>query len=183
MTVQDQITPHQQEAQDKYKSLLVHIHNEAKTAILIAKTAKEIRDKKLYRYLGEGGYDTWSQFLADPDIGKKPSTIRNYIRTYEYYTEVLEISEEELLSIPFYRLLELAGKLRQKENKEAKEIISSVGTMHHSDYRREIKEQGLEAERPHVFIHENCGNWKIKIPEGVEMCKCDEQGIANNETT
>jgi hypothetical protein len=68
---------------------------------LLAQTLKEMRDKKLYRALDCG---TFSEFIAQPEIGLKKSAVYALIKRYEIYSEHLQIPENRLLSIDHSKL-------------------------------------------------------------------------------
>jgi hypothetical protein len=155
-----------------YNDLQVAIKQQAKLFLIIGRLLRDIRDKELFKYLGEGGYDTFIHFLNNPEIGLRQSTAYLYIRIYEYYVERLRLSEEEVLEIPINRLMRLLPALKTKNDIEAKETILRIGKMTNYDSDQEIKESKLETERPLLYRHKDCGKFIFQYEE-LEMCKCN----------
>lgn len=157
------------EAWEKYELLRKAIINQSILFIGIGKTLKYIRDEKLYNYLGDGGYSTFQHFLANPEVGVRPSTAYLYIRIYEYYCLQLTIPEEDIVEIPINRLMKLLPALKEKEDKEAKEIILGIGQLTSYDYDEEVKEKKLETPRPKLIRNKETGLWSIEfMPDYVE---------------
>lgn len=170
----DNITPQQQQAWNLYNDLRGAIRQQAKLFLFIGKTLKEIRDTKIYRYLGEGGYETFDQFLNDPDIGiRKASTLYLYIRIYEYYCLQLAMPEDEVVTIPINRLMYLLPALKEKSNEEAKGIVEQIAPLTTHDYDVVVKEKGLiDNQRPKVYRHKVCGKWIVDVDTGL-LCHCE----------
>lgn len=69
--------------------------------IEMGKAFKEIHDKKRYKDLG---YDTFTEFCADPELGYQKSTVYSFIKIYETYVLHLNVSADVLCSIGHRRL-------------------------------------------------------------------------------
>jgi hypothetical protein len=165
----------------KYELLQSLIKQQSKLFLIMGLTLKEIRDQKLYLHLGDGGFDTFINFLNNPEIGLRQSTAYSYIRIYEYYIERLEMTEEDVLAIPINRLQRLLPALKGKEDGEAKELITNIGMMTNYDYDQEVKEQKLVSDRPLMYCCKECAKYKIEYHEK-DICKCDDVFHVTNLT-
>ena len=165
-------TPQTELAWSLYKETQLLLRKQGELFLLIGKNLKQIRDEKLYRYLGEGGFDTFKDFLNNPEIGIRPATAYLYIRIYEYYIEQLKLSTEEVVQIPINRLMRLLPALKEKENNEAKQIVEEIQNLTSYDFDVVIGEKHLEVDKPLVYKCKVCGKWKIEYkPE--QLCSCD----------
>lgn len=155
----------QRKAFDLYGQLQTAIKEQARLFLVVGKILKQIRDEKLYRQIGEGGYDTFHHFLNNPEIGIPQSTAYLYIRVYEYYVFKLKMLEAEIIAIPINRLMKLLPALKKKEDEEAKALISSIGFMTNTDYGKEIEEKKLGSDRPRLYHSNIEGKWIFEFKE------------------
>lgn len=152
-----------------YDNLQKYIKKQAELYIVIGKTLKDIRDQKLFTYLGEGGYDTFQQFLNNHEIGLRPSTAYLYIRIYEYYIERLQLLPAQIIEIPINRLMRLLPSLKQKEDEESKQIVENISTLTNYDFDVEVKEKSLETKRPILYKDKETGKYVFEFyPEQME---------------
>lgn len=149
----------QRKAYELYQLTIKLIKEQAELFIRLGKTLKQIRDEKLYRQMGEGGFDTFTHFLNNQEVGLRQSTAYLYIRIYEYYVLELGITEDEVIKIPVSRLMRLLPILKLKDKAEAKELIEGIGQMTNYDSDQEIKEKKLYVERPLLFRDKETGRW------------------------
>lgn len=156
---QDFANPLQKQAYDLYQKTVELVHRQAILFIELGKTLKTIRDEKLYRQMGEGGFDTFTQFVNNPEIGLRQSTAYLYIRVYEYYVLELGMGEEDVVKIQITRLMRLLPVLKTKPKDEAKELIENIGQMTNHDADVEMKEKKLTVERPLLFHDKETGRW------------------------
>lgn len=147
---------------DKYSGLKDALKQQGYLFLFIGKTLRDIRDDKLFIDLG---YETFGDFLQDPELKQKPSTCYAYIRIYEYYVEKLEMKESEVVEVGMNRLQRLLPALKKRTDEEAKEIVSDIGAMTHLDYNQEVKERGLDIERPSMYQDAETGKWIIEFYE------------------
>ena len=153
-------TDKRNEAWQAYTNLKDAFVNQAKLFLFIGKLAKDIRDKKLYKYLGDGGYDTFGMFLKNPEISRlAPSTIMSYIRIYEYYVERLQLLEGEILEVGTNRLQKMLPRLKAKNDDEAREIVKDIGVLGHDDYKKEVRERGLDVNKPFLYQDKETGKY------------------------
>jgi len=157
MTTEVELEAKRKEAFELYHNLQLAIKNQGKLYLIIGQTLKKIRDEKTYNYLGEGGFDSFQQFLNNAEIGFRPATAYLYIRLYEYYIERLKLAVEEVVEVPMNRLMRLLPALKQKTDKESIEIVQNFKTLTNFDFDKELKEKKLETERPVLFKDKETG--------------------------
>lgn len=130
--------------------------------LVIGKTLKDIRDGKLFKGLN---YESFADFLQDPELKQKPSTCYAYIRIYEFYVEKLGLPEAEVVEVGMNRLQRLLPALKEKTEDEAREILTDIGSMTHLDYNQEVKSRGLDIVRPSMYRDNESGKWIIEFDE------------------
>jgi hypothetical protein len=160
-------------ALEKHEKVIVLIKQQAKIFLMLGKELKEIRDEELYKNLGNGGYDTFIQYLNNPEIGLRQSTAYLYIRIYEYYILKLQMTEEEIIKTPINRLMRLLPHVKKMENEKAIELIEQSAQLTNYDYDEELKERKLFSKRPIVYQCKECGKWVIEYHEK-DICQCDD---------
>lgn len=146
------------------------LHNQAKLFLIVGQLLKEIRDKQLFKLIGEGGSDDFIQFVNS--IGMSQPTAYLYIRIFEYYIEKLGMDEGEIIKIPLNRLMRLLPNLKKLSDEDAKAMVQKVGPLTHTDYSIEVKENHLETERPILRTHKECGKYIFEFRED-QMCNCE----------
>ncbi len=166
MGVRNEINPIQRRAYELYKSIQDLVQSQAALFLELGKALKTVRDEKLYRQIGEGGYETFGQFLNNPEIGLPQSTAYLYIRVYEYYVQRLGLPEKEVIEVPINRLMRLLPSLKQREDQESREIVSNIGKMTNYDYGKEVQEKQLEILRPQLYREKESGMFILEFDEG-----------------
>lgn len=160
----DKTNPLQKNAWDLYQGLQEALRNESKYFLIKGKILKDIRDTKSYRYLGEGGFDTFKDFLNNPEIGlNKPSTEYLYIRVYEFYIETLGLDENDVVKYPLNRLMRLLPQLRKLDPDKAKEQVEELMMMTNVDFYDEVKKRKLDPNRPKIIRDKDTGLYKIEF--------------------
>lgn len=165
-------TPQTQEAWKFYLETQNLIKEQGRLFLRIGYNLKTIRDKKLYRYLGEGGFDTWSNFLENAEVSFRPQTARLYIQVYELYIDRLGFNQEDLEGIALYRLQRLMPPLREKTDTEARELVEQAREMTTRDFDLVLQGQGFTPEKPLFYRCKDCGKWKIEIKAN-QLCLDD----------
>jgi len=174
--MKDLATPQNDLAWSLYKEVQTLLRRQGELFLLLGKDLKTIRDQKLYRYLGEGGFDTFRDFLNNPEIGIRESTAYLYIRIYEYYIERLKIPTEEVVQIPLNRLMRLLPRLKEREDEEAREIVNEIQNVTTYDFDVIVGEKQLDVDKPLVYRCKVCGKWKIEYkPEQLCTCPVDKK--------
>lgn len=166
-------------ALEKHERVIVLIKQQAKLFLMLGKELKDIRDEELYKNLGEGGNDTFIQYLNNPEIGLRQSTAYLYIRIYEYYILKLQMTEEEVIKTPINRLMRLLPHLKKMEDEKAIELIEQSSQLTNYDYDEELKERKLFSQRPTVYQCKECGKWVIEYREK-DICQCDDRFHLDN---
>ncbi len=173
--VTNEITPKQRDAWNKYQDLVYAIKQQKVLFLVLGRLLKDIKDNKLYRYLGEGGFDTWMDFLNNPEIGIGSSTARLYITIYEQYVLRLGMSENDVAQLPVVRLQKLLPIISKEDDLEkAKELVNTVGLVTNQDFRQIIREKKDVAPEPHIFLNHETKKWCIEYRE--EWIHRDEDG-------
>ena len=86
----------QKQALEDDQELKNIISSDVDSIIRKGSVLKRIRDTQEYLHLGDGGYDSWSSYLADPEIGMSRSYAMQHIQIYEYFVLELNLPLEEL---------------------------------------------------------------------------------------
>lgn len=167
----------QKYAFDLYSRVIFLKKKQGELALELGFTLKEIKEKKLYQHMGEGGFDSFEQFLANPEINLKYSTAMAYVRVYEYYIENLKLPKEEVVEIPFNRLHQLAGKIRDLPKEKQIEWIEKAKTLGRIDFEKEMEEAKFLNKKEIIIKRcKKCG--KIEIYYKVDsICLCNGQAI------
>lgn len=171
----DQITLKEKLAYDEYTKCIALIRQQSNIFLELGYTLKKIRDEKLFKYIGDGGFETWGRFLAQPEIGVKPSTAHFYIQIYEEYINRLALEREYISSKPFYKLQKLLPVIRKMELVRAREVVEDTMELGANDFNLEVNKlkgipEGGESV-PLVKRCEMCGKWVLLVSE-LEKCLC-----------
>lgn len=136
----------------------------------LGKLFKEVRDEELYKELD---CESFTEFIADPEISFSRSTVYSFIEIYEKYTLRLKVSQEYLLDIGH-------GKLRiinpvVEENPD--EWLGKARALSRSDLISEVREhQGIKPSfslpitlegypyAPDLASHDSYLEWVRKSP-------------------
>jgi hypothetical protein len=160
-------------AYDLYQKCIFLKKKQGELALEFGMTLKEIRDKKLYQHMGEGGFDNFYQFLASPEISLNPNTALMYIRVYEFYIEKLKIPKEKLTEIPVNRLNQLKSGLENKSKDEIEEWIEKARVLGRKDFEKEMEEARMKKEDDiKIKICKKCGKKQIYYKVN-SLCYCD----------
>lgn len=144
-----------------YHNLVNAIRSNTVTFIYVGLLLKKIRDDKLYLQLGEGGYDSFVDFVNNPELGMRYPTAMLYIRVAEYYHLKLDIGTDELSRISLFKLMRLLPVLKKKDDSESREIIKDVGNLTNYDFDALIKEEKWESTKPVLSKDKQTGLYNI----------------------
>lgn len=154
---------------DLYQQTVNLIRNQRGLFLDLGFVLKQIKDRELYRQMGDGGFDTWKSFLSNPEINISPSTADVYIKVYEFYILKLEMPREEVLEIPLGRLNMMKSKLEEMSEPERIDLIGKAKTLSYSDFKIEsVKE---ERKRAIKVTRHSCGKLIIQYDPG-QVCDC-----------
>ncbi len=148
----------------------------------LGRQLKIIRDEGYYQVLG---YDTFSSYVINSEIGFSRRTAYNYIEIYEWYVEKLaygiqylaEVGQDKLLrALPILR--EEYAKLTYPKLKEkAEQLMLEIQELRPVDfakkYKDDQKQDGHEEylAPPEYIRCDKCGKWKIILP--IDDCCLD----------
>lgn len=81
----------------------IRIHTRA-VQINMLVLGRLFHENHVFEYYKALGYETWKEFLAQPDICYKESTVRSLVGIYKKYILELEIDEDRLMKIGHLKL-------------------------------------------------------------------------------
>ena len=103
----------------------------------LGKLFKEFRDDKLYKELD---CESFTEFIADPEISFSRSTVYSFIEIYEKYTLQLKVSQEYLLDIGHAKLRIINPVVEENPD----EWLGKAKALSRSDLISEVREhQGI----------------------------------------
>lgn len=161
-----ELTPH-----DRYQHVVYLIVQQRKLFLSLGKELKDIKEGKLYKEMGEGGYETWDQFLASPEIDLRRSTADMYIKVYSFYIEKMKLPEEEVLQIPVGRLNLMSAKLESLPEDQRKEFIAKAITLGYTDFQQEAR-LAPQKRKINIYHCEKCEKLVIEY-DPKEICMCN----------
>lgn len=160
------------DAWNSYQELLKVVGVHKYTFLIIGKLLYDMRERELYKYIGDGGNETFDQFLQNSETGLAVSTAKNYMDVYRYYILQLGMPEAEVAAIPPYRLNDLKGELKKRPDEEAVEIIKNMTPLTHADFRRARRENDLDSPYPEFWKDKETGKWILLFkPEQILFIK------------
>ena len=169
----DKITPKQENAFKLYQRCIHLKKKQGELALEFGYVLKKIRDEKLFKYIGDGGFDNFYQFLSSPEISLNPNTALMYIRVYEFYIEKLKLPKEELIEIPVNRLNQLKSGLEDKTKEEVLEWIEKAKVLGRRDFEKEMEEAKFKKEKDiEIKVCRKCGKKQIYYKVN-SLCYCD----------
>jgi len=157
---------------DLYQKTILLLREQRRLFLDLGFILKQIKDGKLYKKMGDGGFDTWHSFLANPEISITPSTAEVYIKVYDFYIDKLGLPKEEVLEIPLSRLNMMKSKLEGLNQSEQLEMIEKSKSLSYGDFKIEVLDGGKEIKRAIQATRcQKCNKLVIKYdPE--QVCTC-----------
>jgi len=157
---------------EEMKSML---HTQNVLFFTIGKKLVDLKEKELYRFLGDGGYETWSSFLGSGDLSIGQSTANAYMQLYNFWIKDKGYEINELADIPYDKLRLAFPAVKNIADKDKlDEELSKIRTLSRSDLRIEMGLSDDEGKAFHRIISlELCPVCKkYKLPEDLEICDC-----------
>ena len=170
------ITPTQASAFQLYQQTISLVKEQRKLFLDLGFTLAEIKRKKLYRYMGDGGFETWKSFLGNPEINIKEITAETYIKVFEFYIEKLQLPREQVLDIPLVRLNMMKAKMETATEEERGELIEKAKVLSYKDFQAEIYDGEKRKQKIKITKCKGCKKLKIEYDQD-EICMC--LGTAN----
>jgi hypothetical protein len=128
----------------------------------MGKTLYEIREDKLYNYMGNGGFDTYRQFLHNPEIGFSEQSAYLYTSVYEFYCLKLGYGADEIKDLPLNRLKKLIPLLKDKTIAEAKAKVEESRGLTLGDFEAETSQEE-QGDKPQVWLDPETRKWIIEF--------------------
>ena len=129
---------------------------------------KDNRDKNYYEALG---YETFEEYIANPELSLSRTTIYRFIRVFEVYVEKLKLPKKELALVGCSKL----DLIKERVNKSNwKKWAAKAQALSYTDLSMEVQEErdkkaGIFKRRPKMFLCKDHRAWIIDIdPE--ECC-------------
>lgn len=143
---------------------------ETSQLIRLGEIFKKLHDGKMYKDLG---YDTFTEFCADPELGYQKSTVYSFVKIYEKYVLHLEVPADVLCSIG-HRRLQLILPLMVHEDETSGMWLERADTWSYADLINAVrKSKGRDSmPKKKTSFQKATG----EIPNGyvkyVESCPC-----------
>jgi len=151
---------------------IIELKNTAAGAfVLIGQRLNEIKEKNLYHFLGEGGYETFESYLASPELQFDRRKAYYLIQIYKTFCEEFGIDQNELSKIYWTTLRQILPVVN-KEN--CSEWLEKAKTLSRSDLYLEVRQlqSGIdprkckhEWEEKTVWICRECGERSYVDPK------------------
>jgi len=129
-----------------------------------------LRKNSSYREaIGDGGVDSWHDFLAQPEIGMSPTQANKLLNIYELFIKKLKYAEEEIIKIPIKTLNYLVKSKEDFEKLDKgkqDEIVSQAQVLNYKDFKEAYFDQKNESNKGQI----------IRTYTYVLMQKCDQTG-------
>jgi hypothetical protein len=131
----------------------------------LAEILKKIRDSELYIPLG---YDTFVEYVQNPEVGLNVRTAYYYIEIYETYIEKLKYTPEQLSEYSYDKLRRLIPIVNGRS--DTQEVMEKALSLRWSDFSKQYKDdkanEGYEDYLPTPeFYRCSChSKWVISIP-------------------
>jgi hypothetical protein len=151
-----------QEAQLQYRRVIELQKAGIALYLELGKTLYKIREEKLYLYMGNGGFDTYRDFLDNPEISFSEPAAYEYTSVYEFYCLKHGYQLEDLQDFPLNRLKRLIPLLKnEQEPEKVKQQIESVRGQTSRDFEASISP--IAPDKPQVYIDKESLKWVIKF--------------------
>jgi hypothetical protein len=161
---------------DVFKKLVLARKTQDVVFLAIGKMLKVFRDRQLYKSLD---FETFEQFLASEEISFSREKAYMMMRIYEFYVEVLELSEDVIKDFPVVRLSMMLPILKKMPTKEEQiKELERVKSLRHSDFIRELKEAVNTEGKPSVYWSEEAnGRWVVNYYEKITVLKIEGEEV------
>ena len=156
--------------------------------LVIGKLLKDVRDDKLYTELD---YENFSQFLASEELSFGREKAYQYIKTYEFYIEYLNLNENYVGKLNIGRLSMMVPVLKHIEDKkEILEQMDELSSLRHGDFVRKVRQTVKQSSKPSTYWSKENDHWVVNYYENVTHLvglgdyeeKKEEKTTINSET-
>lgn len=153
-----------EEAQKHHNALVNYIRVNNKSSVLIGMELKILKENGLFKNLGKGGYDTWTQYLENAEIGFAIASAYNYMKLYEFFVEKHNFDIEELGQVKYTRLLDVREHCLEAPKDKVEEELENAKLLTKHDYVEKKIEEGRPP-RPKVTWDTEKAKWIVKVDE------------------
>lgn len=127
-----------------------------------------LRKNSMYREaIGDGGSDSWHEYLSQPEIGMSPTQANKLLHIYELFIKKLNYSEKEIIQIPVKTLNYLIKRQAEFERlgkDKQDEIIEQGKVLSFKDFKEAYFDQKSEESN------------EVRTYEYIIMRKCHQTG-------
>jgi len=155
-----------EEAHEDYQKLVDCVALGKELDVYKGKQLWRLKANNLYKKaIGEGGIDTWNDFLKLPEIGLSTSEANRLMDIYEQFVVKLEYSEKEIAQAKTKALHYLLPVAKRGEvSKETMdELLESAQHLTLSQFKEELYDAKTEYKGERTYTY-------------MVMCKCNETG-------
>lgn len=154
----------QKKAWELHNTIKTHSKNSKTSFIKTMYALKIMRDEKLYNYLGTGGYDTFEQYLQEPDLELgSPITIKKYLAMLNYLQETLSLGDAEIEKVPIYQVSQYFSEIKKKSVDEARELVSQLSHATPHDRKQILHDANIFLPKPTLYRDYATGKWIIEF--------------------
>lgn len=206
--MQDPIAEEKQ-AWDEWKELCLLRKDHVRNFIRIGQLLKTLNDTGRFKKLGDGGYDTWESFIANPELKMTRGYVFQSMQAFTFYITTMEMSLEDVEKFASVHVLGDCMRYIIKHNLDrepAMELISKAQALSLSDYittirelegpkgeevieGEQVQEQGqlpsgdstVAHSKIHITTCDMCHKQRVEYYED-EICQCDGTFHLTNKT-
>lgn len=129
-----QVADYAHKIDQRIKNLRYSIDN---SFLELAKSLKEVRDKKLYKQLN---IETFESYIAQPELAFERRSVYNFIEIYEQFIEGYNVHPDALLEAGWTKL---AKVLPYTNENNYSVMLEKASTLSRSDLDKDLVEQGF----------------------------------------
>ena len=130
---------------------------------------KQVRDNKYFEVLG---YDSFTSYIINSELGFSRRTAYNYIEIYEWYVEKFAYKMEYLAEMGQDKLMRLLPIIKKESPGKVKldSLMSEVRELRPVDFAKKYKDDKKQVGHedylapPEYLRCSECGKWKIVVP-------------------
>ncbi len=135
------------QAINEYQELCMLVKNDIRSVFRKGQLLKNLRDTESYKRLGDGGYQTFNEFLSDPTLKMSRSYAFQHIQMYDFYIEDLKLSVDELSKVASIKLLRDCMSFiltRNLSDSDALIVIEKAKVLSYGDFFKEVTGQEID---------------------------------------
>jgi len=130
---------------------------------------KQVRDENYFEVLG---YNNFTSYVINSELGFSRRTAYNYIEIYEWYVEKFKYDMEYLAEIGQDKLMRLLLIIKKESpgKEKLESLMGEVRELRPVDFAKKYKDDKKQISHedylapPEYFRCKECGKWKIVVP-------------------